>query len=145
MSVSVSRASRRRGGRSLDSLAAAATLAGLLLASGCSEEPLPQRQVRSDDCLQNVSLAQLDEQIRRCDGVVAAFPTNPVPLNDRYLLHSLAGNESAACGDIARASALARTQPAGSLDAQLRTELKLRQELCRNPKGTPAPSDPRQP
>jgi hypothetical protein len=117
----------------------------LLLVSGCSEEPLPQRQVRSDDCLQNVNLAQLDEQIRRCDGVVAAFPTNPVPLNDRYLLHSLAGNESAACGDIGRASALARTQPASSLDAQLRTELKLRQELCRNPKGTPAPSDPRQP
>ena len=28
---------------------------------------------------------------------IAAFPTNPVPLNDRYLLHSLAGNESA-CG-----------------------------------------------
>lgn len=145
MSVSVSRASRPRGGRGLDNLAATAALAGLLLVSGCSEEPLPQRQVRSDDCLQNVNLAQLDEQIRRCDGVVAAFPTNPVPLNDRYLLHSLAGNESAACGDIARASALARTQPAGSLDAQLRTELKLRQELCRNPKGTPAPSDPRQP
>jgi hypothetical protein len=116
-----------------------------MLACGCSEEPLPQRQVRSDDCLQNVNLEQLAEQIRRCDAVVAAFPSNPVPLNDRYLLHSLAGNETAACADIARASALARAKPAGSLDAQVRTELKLRQELCRDPKSTPPASGPSQP
>lgn len=120
-------------------------MVGLLLASGCSEEPLPQRQVRSDDCLQNVNLEQLAEQIRRCDAVVAAFPANPVPLNDRYLLHSLAGNETAACADIARASALARAKPAGSLDAQVRTELRLRQELCRDPKSTPPASGPSQP
>ena len=146
MSVSVSRAPRCRGGRGLvGNLAATAALVGLLLTSGCSEEPLPQRQVRSDDCLQNVNLAQLNEQIRRCDGVVAAFPTNPVPLNDRYLLHSLAGNEAAACADIARASTLARAKPPGSLDAQLRTELKLRQELCQDPKGTPATTNHPQP
>jgi hypothetical protein len=110
-----------------------AALTGLLLAGGCAEAPLPQRQLRSDDCLQNVQLNQLAEQIRRCDAVVAAFPHNPAPLNERYLLHSLAGNEVAACADIARAAALARTKPAGSLDPQLRTELKLRQELCREP------------
>lgn len=103
----------------------------LLLVTGCAEEPLPQRQVRSDDCLQAVQLDQLAEQLRRCDAVVAAFPTNPAPLNDRYLLHSLAGNEVAACADIARAAALARAQPADRLDPQLRTDLALRQELCR--------------
>lgn len=105
----------------------------LLLASGCAEAPLPQRQLRSDDCLQNVQLDQLPEHIRRCNEVVAAFPDNPAPLNERYLLHSLAGNEEAACADIARAAALARSKPAGSLDPQLRTELALRQDLCREP------------
>ena len=109
-----------------------AALAGLLLlASSCAEEPLPQRQVRSDDCLQTVQLDQLTEQIRSCDAVVAAFPTNPGPLNDRYLLHSLAGNEAAACADINRAAALARSKPPASLDPQLRTDLNLRQQLCR--------------
>lgn len=109
-----------------------AALAGLLLlAGGCAEEPLPQRQVRSDDCLQTVQLDQLTEQIRRCDAVVAAFPTNPGPLNDRYLLHSLAGNEAAACADINRAAALARSKSPASLGPQLRTDLNLRQQLCR--------------
>ncbi|MDP4831456.1 MAG: hypothetical protein NWR11_10055, partial [Cyanobium sp. MAG_137] len=97
----------------------------------CAEEPLPQRQVRSDDCLQTVQLDQLTEQIRSCDAVVAAFPSNPGPLNDRYLLHSLAGNEAAACADINRAAALARSKPPASLDPQLRTDLNLRQQLCR--------------
>ncbi len=113
-----------------------AALAGLLLlAGGCAEEPLPQRQVRSDDCLQTVQLDQLTEQIGRCDAVVAAFPTNPSPLNDRYLLHSLAGNEAAACADSKRAAALARSKPTASLDPQLRTDLNLRQQLCREGKG----------
>jgi hypothetical protein len=119
-----------------------AALAGLvLLAGGCAEEPLPQRQLRSDDCLQTVQLDQLTEQIRRCDAVVAAFPTNPGPLNDRYLLHSLAGNEAAACTDINRAAALARSKPPASLDPQLRTDLNLRQQLCREggSKGRPQP------
>jgi hypothetical protein len=112
-----------------------AVLAGLLLlAGGCAEEPLPQRQVRSDDCLQTVQLDQLTEQIRRCDAVVAAFPTNPGPLNDRYLLHSLAGNEAAACADINRAAALARSKSPASLGPQLRTDLNLRQQLCREGK-----------
>ena len=123
------RTGRRDGCRAGGSLAALAGL--LLLAGGCAEEPLPQRQVRSDDCLQTVQLDQLTEQIRRCDAVVAAFPTNPGPLNDRYLLHSLAGNEAAACADINRAAALARSKPPASLDPQLRTDLNLRQQLCR--------------
>jgi hypothetical protein len=62
--------------------------------------------------------------------VVAAFPTNPAPLNDRYLLHSLAGNEAAGCADINRAAVLASSKPPASLDPQLRIDLKLRQQLC---------------
>jgi hypothetical protein len=120
-------------------------MALVLLTAGCSEEPLPQRQLRSDDCLQNVRLDKLSEQIRRCDAVVAAFPANPGPLNDRYLLHSLAGNEAAACADIARAGQLARSKPAGSLDAQVRTELNLRQQLCREPRRRPPTPEGSQP
>ena len=113
-----------------------AALAGLLLLAGCcAEAPLPQRQVRSDDCLQTVQLDQLAEQIRRCDAVVATFPTNPAPLNDRYLLHSLAGNEAAACADINRAAVLASAMPPTSLDPQLRTDLNLRQQLCQEVDG----------
>jgi hypothetical protein len=104
------------------------------LVAGCSEEPLPEAPMRSDDCLRDIKLDQLGEQLKRCDRVVAAFPTNPTPLNDRYLLRSLTGpdQERAACADIRRANALARQAKPGSLDPQLRTDLNLRLALCQD-------------
>jgi len=106
---------------------------GFLIA-GCREEPLPEAPMRSDDCLRDIKLDQLGEQLKRCDRVVAAFPTNPVPLNDRYLLRSLSGpdQERAACADVRRATALARQAKPGSLDPQLRTDLTLRLALCQD-------------
>ena len=104
------------------------------LVAGCSEEPLPEAPMRSDDCLRDIKLDQLGEQLKRCDRVVAAFPTNPAPLNDRYLLRSLTGpdQERAACADIRRANALARQAKPGSVDPQLRTDLNLRLALCQD-------------
>ena len=106
---------------------------GFLIA-GCREEPLPEAPMRSDDCLRDIKLDQLGEQLKRCDRVVAAFPTNPVPLNDRYLLRSLSGpdQERAACADVRRATALARQAKPGSLDPQLQTDLTLRLALCQD-------------
>lgn len=104
-----------------------------LLLSACGEAPLPERELRSDDCLRDVQLDQLPEQIRRCDQVVARFPRNPAPLNERYLLLSLAGRDKEACADIRKAQDLARTAKAGSVDEQLRLDLKLRSELCSSP------------
>ena len=123
-----------RGFSLLELLVVLAISAMLMLLASCSEEPLPGQQLRSHECLQNITLDKLPEHISHCDAVVAAFPANPSPLNDRYLLHSLAGNEAAACADIAKASSLARQIPANSLDPQLRNDLKLRQELCRRGK-----------
>ena len=106
---------------------------GFLIA-GCREEPLPEAPMRSDDCLRDIRLDQVGEQLKRCDRVVAAFPTNPAPLNDRYLLRSLMGphQEREACADIRRATALARQAKPGNLDAQLRTDLSLRLALCQD-------------
>ena len=111
---------------------------------GCSEEPLPQAPLRSDDCLRQVNIGDLDQQLKRCDQVVAAFPKNPAPLNDRYLLRSLAGpdQEAAACADIRRATALARQVPASKLDPQLRTDLALRLALCQKPVRPPLQLNP---
>lgn len=108
--------------------------------SGCREEPLPEAPMRSDDCLRDIKLDQLGEQLKRCDRVVATFPTNPAPLNDRYLLRSLSGpdQERAACADIRRATALARQAKPGSLDPQLKTDLSLRLALCQDA-AKPAP------
>jgi hypothetical protein len=110
-----------------------------LLLTACGEAPLPERQMRSDDCLREVQLDRLPEQIRRCDQVVARFPTNPAPLNERYLLHSLAHQSEAACADIRRARALAARAQPGSLDPQLLIDLRLRAELCAGPR---RPSQP---
>lgn len=88
-------------------LAAGVLLAGLV--AGCAEEPLPQRRLSATDCLREVKLDRLAQALKRCDAVVAAFPRDPLPLNERYLLHTLANDEAAACRDMARATALAGT------------------------------------
>ena len=86
----------------------------------------------------------LGPQLKRCDQVVAAFPHNPAPLNDRYLLRSLAGpdQQAAACDDIRRAAVLARQIPPGRLDPQLRTDLALRLALCQKPVQPPLELNP---
>lgn len=103
----------------------------LTLVGGCAEEPLPQRRLRSDDCLLDVRLEHLQQAIARCDRVVKSFPSDPIPLNERFLLHTLAGDDKAACRDIAKAAALAARRPASSLDPLLLEDLKLRQASCR--------------
>ena len=80
-------------------------------------------------------LNQLPKHIERCDAVVAAFPEDPGPRNDRYLLHSLTGNDTAACDDLREAVKLAARMPKQQLDPQLRSDLAVRQQLCRG-KGT---------
>ncbi len=97
---------------------------------GCAEEPLPDRGLRRDDCLRDLRLANLNERLRQCNAVVAAFPRDPGPRNDRYLLHSLAGNDTEACRDLRKAVELAQALPASEVDAQLRSDLQVRQQLC---------------
>lgn len=64
--------------------------------------------------------------------MVEAFPDDPQPLNERFLLHSLAGDNTSACRDIARATALAKKLPPDRIDPLLRKDLELRQQSCRN-------------
>lgn len=109
----------------------AAPLAMVLLISGCAAEAPPPSRIRADDCLREVKLKALEQAIRRCDRVVAAFPADPAPLNERFVLHTLQGNREAACRDIAQAQALARKIPAERLSLQLRTDLQVRQDSCR--------------
>ena len=112
------------------------------LLGGCAEQPLPERAISRDDCLRELSLDTLEQRLQDCDAVVAAFPRDPAPLNDRYLLHSLAGNDQAACADLLKAIALARSIPAEKLDEQLRIDLEVREQLCNS---KPNPSAATQP
>jgi hypothetical protein len=131
-SVTDSRSIRAR--RGLWPASGIASAAGLLLAVlvGCAEEPLPQRRLTVDDCLRHVDVDQIKEAIQRCDEVVKSFPREPQPLNERFLLHSLAGDNAAACRDIAKATELARKVPQNKLDRQLRNDLNLRAASCRD-------------
>jgi len=110
------------------SLALALAVTGLLTA--CAEEPLPQRRISADDCLSEVRMERLKEALERCDKVVAAYPNDPLPLNERYLLHTLAEDDKAACRDLAQALALAGRIPAGRLDPILRHDLQIRRADC---------------
>ncbi|MEB3235648.1 MAG: hypothetical protein VKM98_09495 [Cyanobacteriota bacterium] len=103
---------------------------GALLLGGCSEAELPQRSLQRDDCLREVRLDQLPQALGRCDKVVAAFPSDPGPRNERSLLLALSGDDPAACRDIAAAQQLARQAKPGSLDPLLVSELAVRQRSC---------------
>lgn len=102
-----------------------------LLINGCSEAELPQRTLQIDDCLREVRLDQLQQAISRCDKVVAQFPSDPAPRNERSLLLALAGQDEAACREIAAANALVAKAKPGRLDPMLVSELKMRQRSCR--------------
>jgi hypothetical protein len=84
-----------------------------------------------------VNLEDLPEALERCNKVVTTFPKDPGPLNERFLLHTLAGDTIAACRDIAQATALAAKLPKTTLDPILLQELEVRQKSCRE--GEPRP------
>ena len=99
---------------------------------GCAEEPLPKPRISREDCLRGVEMKELKDAIARCDAVVAAFPKDPFPLNERFLLHTLNQDPAAACRDIRRANALVLAKAPGTpaVDAILRQDLKLRLASC---------------
>jgi|LauGreDrversion4_2_1035121.scaffolds.fasta_scaffold152871_2 hypothetical protein len=117
-----------------------------LLLSSCSPGPDPEQTERPnpDDCLKEISLEQLPAAIKRCNAVVAAHPANPQPLNERSLLHSLSGNQKAACADSRRAAALLRLQTNQQRPNPIVVEeIGLRDASCRRlttPPATGAPS-----
>ena len=107
-----------------------ATLVPALIS--CVEEPLPQRRMTPGDCLLELKLSGLANALQRCNKVVASFPKDPAPLNDRFLIHSLLGDNQAACADIRKAIDLSRQFPSGKLDPLLRRELTQRLDSCRD-------------
>jgi len=122
-----------------------------LLLGGClSAPPEPgQRIAAPGDCLRQVRIAELDAALQRCNAVVAALPNEPQPRNDRALLHSLAGNNAAACRDSVAAANLLKRQGSQRHDAVLVEEIQLRQRSCQRlaqrrplttPPATAAPS-----
>jgi hypothetical protein len=78
-------------------------------------------------------MKDLKEAIARCDAVVAAFPKDPFPLNERFLLHTLNQDPASACRDIRQARALAKAPGAPAVDAILLQDLKLRLASCPPP------------
>lgn len=75
-------------------------------------------------------MKHLKSAIARCDAVVAAFPKDPFPRNERFLLHTLNKDPRAACEDIRQANVLAKQTPSLVTDELLRQDLKLRLASC---------------
>ena len=84
------------------------------------------------DCLRQVEIKRLKRAIERCNGVVEAHPQQPQPRNERALLHSLAGNNQAACRDSHAAERLLKQLPkTPAPDPLLVEEIQLRAQSCR--------------
>ena len=107
------------------------------LLAGCSEADLPERSLQRDDCLRDVRLEQLQQALTRCNAVVAQYPQDPGPRNERSLLLALAGDDAGACREIESARALAQRAKAGSIDPLLRSELEMRWRSCRSDRSAP--------
>ena len=101
-----------------------------LLLSSCNEADLPQRSLQPDDCLREVRIAELQQAISRCNKVVAQYPNDPAPRNERSLLLALAGDDAAACREIDAAHRLSQRAPKNSLDPLLVSELAIRRRSC---------------
>ncbi|MEN9767735.1 MAG: hypothetical protein RLZZ32_1695 [Cyanobacteriota bacterium] len=132
---------RSRGLRALPTALGAGALT--LLISSCSGPPEPgQEKPQLDDCLRNVDLSALPALIQRCDAVVKTYPDHPQPLNERALLHKLAGQLSKACKDSLQAAEKLRTGKV-RLDALMADEIELRRRNCErltSDRAAPAPS-----
>lgn len=118
-----------------------------MLLGGCfspTEDPTT-RLPGLGDCLRQVEMRKLARAIERCNDVVAAHPRHPQPRNERALLHSLAGDNKAACSDSRAAAALlARIPKSPPLDPLLSEEIQLRLTSCRQLTTAPANASPSQ-
>ena len=125
-------------------LGAAAALA-LVLLGGCVSAPSDPTSTLPGlgDCLKQVEIKRLKKALRRCDDVVKAYPQHPQPRNERALLHSLAGDNQAACRDSLVAQTLLRQRPkAAAPDPLLVEEIELRAHSCRTLTTAPATGAP---
>ncbi|NBQ21217.1 MAG: hypothetical protein EBU30_06015 [Synechococcaceae bacterium WB6_3B_236] len=97
---------------------------GLWVLGGCGQ-PRP----KVDSCLTAVEAHALPQALGRCNAVVAAYPRDPRPLNDRFLLHTLLQNKTAACADIQRAAGLLKRQ-GKAMPQDLKDEVQVRLDSC---------------
>lgn len=117
-------------------LVSALVLSGVLVSSlGCTRQssdsaPLESTDVAASECLENLNLKRLDAALERCNAVVKAHPSNPVPLVDRSLIFNLMNRPDQACDDVGKAARLISNNQQKP-DAMLLHELSVRQQSCK--------------
>lgn len=96
------------------------------------------------DCLNRVEMKKLRRALARCNEVVDAHPLQPQPRNERALLHSLAGDNKAACSDSRAAAELLKRLPkTPAPDPLLVEEIQLRAKSCQSLTTAPAAASPK--
>ncbi|MCX5931700.1 MAG: hypothetical protein NTW83_07700 [Cyanobacteria bacterium] len=122
-------------------------LALTLALAGCAPAEPPTTEaprLRQDECLDEVKVDRLDQALERCDRVVSSYPRQARPLSDRFVIHTLRGEQGRACQDIDRAAELIKANgdgspPAEAGDPQLVTDIRVRQESCRDSQAASSP------
>ncbi len=111
-------------------------IAGLLFTGvGCRSRSAPTNALSNAEltpqaCLEELDLSELDQALNRCNQVVAAHSTDPGPLTDRSLLHTLMGQLELACVDVDKALLLIKRQ-GQTADPMVRHELNVRHTSCK--------------
>ena len=107
----------------------------LVTAVGCRSRSaptstIPKAELTAQACLEELDLNKLDQALNRCNQVVQAHRSDPAPLTDRSLLHTLLGQLDQACLDVNQALVLVKRQGKAA-DPMISHELKVRQESCK--------------
>lgn len=107
----------------------------LVTALGCRSNSaptsaIPKAELTVQACLEELDLNKLDQALERCNQVVQEHRTNPAPLTDRSLLHTLLGQLDQACLDVDQALVLVKRQGKAA-DPMISHELMVRQKSCK--------------
>ena len=120
-------------------------LLSMVLLGGCISAPVDPTttQLGVGDCLRQVQIKRLRRALERCDAVVAAYPQQPQPRNERALLFTLKGDNQAACKDsLAAARLLERVPKTPPPDPLMVEEIHIRVASCRGLTTAPEGSAP---
>lgn len=107
----------------------------VLTAVGCRSHSAPTRttpqaNLTPEACLEDLNLSNLNQALKHCNQVVDAHRSDPAPLTDRSLIHTLMGQLDQACSDVNRALSLVNRQGKAA-DPMISHELTVRQASCK--------------
>ncbi len=83
-----------------------------------------------ESCLKSYKKNNLEHTLKICEKIIARFPNNPQPLNDRSLIYTLNNKPALACKDVNQAMLLLKNS-SSSIDPLIKYQIEIRHKNCK--------------